>query len=254
MHKPTQRVLQILLAIASEKEELTLSEISDKTNIPKSTISPILSTMVDLKFLSRKDNMKYKIGINTFIAGESYLESTSLLEMIKTNMAEIVKECNEICQLGIIQNNKVFYIAKKEPTQSIQLMSYVGKFLPIYSTALGKVLIYKKSNEEIRELIGTTLDPLTEYTITDMGAFLEEIERVKSRGYSYDIQETSLDARCVAVPIEKDNKVIAAISVSVPTFRSSDEKLNGILEILLKYKNKIEESFGYSIFKNEDLI
>lgn len=254
MHKPTQRVLQILLAIASEKEELTLSEISEKTNIPKSTISPILSTMVNLKFLSRKDNMKYKIGINTFIAGESYLESTSLLEMIKTNMGEIVKECNEICQLGIIQDNKVFYIAKKEPTQSIQLMSYVGKFLPIYSTALGKVLISKKSNEEIIELIGPTLEPLTEYTIKDMDSFLEEIEKVKSRGYSYDIQETSLDARCVAVPIEKDNKVIAAISVSVPTFRSSDEKLNSILEILLKYKNKIEESFGYSIFKNEDLI
>lgn len=254
MHKPTQRVLQILLAIASEKEELTLSEISEKTNIPKSTISPILSTMVNLKFLSRKDNMKYKIGINTFIAGESYLESTSLLEMIKTNMGEIVKECNEICQLGIIQDNKVFYIAKKEPTQSIQLMSYVGKFLPIYSTALGKVLISKKSNEEIKELIGPTLDPLTEYTIKDMDSFLEEIEKVKSRGYSYDIQETSLDARCVAVPIEKDNKVIAAISVSVPTFRSSDEKLNSILEILLKYKNKIEESFGYSIFKNQDLI
>lgn len=254
MHKPTQRVLQILLAIASEKEELTLSEISEKTNIPKSTISPILSTMVNLKFLSRKDNMKYKIGINTFIAGESYLESTSLLEMIKTNMGEIVKECNEICQLGIIQDNKVFYIAKKEPTQSIQLMSYVGKFLPIYSTALGKVLISKKSNEEIKELIGPTLDSLTEYTIKDMDSFLEEIEKVKSRGYSYDIQETSLDARCVAVPIEKDNKVIAAISVSVPTFRSSDEKLNSIIEILLKYKNKIEESFGYSIFKNEDLI
>lgn len=254
MHKPTQRVLQILLAIASEKEELTLSEISEKTGIPKSTISPILSTMVKLKFLSRKDNMKYKIGINAFIAGESYLESTSLLEMIKTNMGEIVKECNEICQLGIIQDNKVFYIAKKEPTQSIQLMSYVGKFLPIYSTALGKVLISKKSNEEIRDLLGPTLHPLTEYTIKDMDSFLEEMEKVKSRGYSYDIQETSLDARCVAVPIEKDNKVIAAISVSVPTFRSSDEKLNSIIEILLKYKNKIEESFGYSIFKNEDLI
>lgn len=254
MHKPTQRVLQILLAIASEKEELTLSEISEKTNIPRSTISPILSTMVKLKFLSRKDNMKYKIGINTFITGESYLESTSLLEMIKTNMAEIVKECNEICQLGIIQDNKVFYIAKKEPTQSIQLMSYVGKFLPIYSTALGKVLIYKKSNKEIRELIGTTLDPLTEYTIKDIDLFLEEMEKVKSRRYSYDNQETSLDARCVAVPIEKDNKVIAAISVSVPTFRSSDEKLDSILQTLLKYKNKIEESFGYSIFKNEDLI
>lgn len=254
MHKPTQRVLQILLAIASEKEELTLSEISEKTNIPKSTISPILSTMVELKFLSRKDNMKYKIGINTFISGESYLESTSLLEMIKNNMAEIVKECNEICQLGIIQDNNVFYIAKKDPTQSIQLMSYVGKFLPLYSTALGKVLIYKKSKEEIKNLIGTTLTPLTEYTITDIDTFLAEIDKVKSRGYSYDIQETSLDARCVAVPIEKDDKVIAAISVSVPTFRSSDEKLNSILEILLKYKNKIEESFGYSIFKNEDLI
>lgn len=254
MHKPTERVLQILLTLASEKEDLTLSEISDKTGIPKSTISPILTTMVELKFLSKKDNMKYRIGINSFIVGESYIDSTSILEMIKNYMTEVVKECNEICQLGIVQDNKVFYIAKKEPKQSIQLMSYVGKFLPIYSTALGKVLIYKNSQDEIRELIGADMEALTKYTITDIDEFIDEIEKVKSRGYSYDIQETSLDAKCVAVPIEKDGKVIAAMSVSVPTFRSSEEKLKGILEILLKYKREIESTFEYTIFKDEDLI
>ena len=44
------------------------------------------------------------------------------------------------------------------------------------------------------------------------------------------------------------------MSVSVPTFRSSEEKLKGILEILLKYKKEIESTFEYTIFKDEDLI
>ncbi|MBU5668226.1 IclR family transcriptional regulator [Peptoniphilus sp. MSJ-1] len=254
MHKPTERVLKILLTLASEKEKLTLTEISEKTNIPKSTISPILSTMVEMKFLSKKDDQKYKTGINTFVVGETYIESTSILEMIKSNMNEIVKECNEICQLGIIQQDKVFYIAKKEPKQSIQLVSYVGKFLPLYSTALGKVLIVNMTNDEIRKLIGNEMTPLTENTITDMDMFLEEIDKVRVNGYAYDLKETSLDSMCVAVPIVKDNKVISAMSVSVPAYRSDKEKFDEILKILNKHKNIIEDALEYTKFKDEDLI
>lgn len=253
MHKPTERVLKILLTIASEKEELTLTEISEKTNIPKSTISPILSTLIDLKFLSKKSETKYRIGINSFIVGEAYIESTSLLEMIKSYMTEVVKECNEICQLGILQDNKVFYIAKKDPKQSIQLMSYVGKFLPIYSTALGKVLVYKNSREEIKDMVGDNMIPLTDQTITNVDKFLDEIESVKKDGYSHDLQETSLDSNCVAVPIEKNGKVIAAMSVSVPNFRSTDEKLKNAIQVLLKYKKEIESYFDFNIYKEEEL-
>lgn len=254
MHKPTERVLNILLNLASEKKSLTLTELSEKTNIPKSTISPILSTMVKLKFLTKKENQKYRIGINSFVVGEKYIESTSMLEMIKSNMNEIVKECNEICQLGVVQEDKVFYIAKKEPQQAIQLMSYVGKFLPLYSTALGKVLLSKKSKEEIIELIGTDFPALTEFTITDINKFIEELSKVRKNGYAYDFKETSLDAICVAVPIEKDGRVIAAISVSVPAFRSSEDKFTTIIEILNKYKISIEDSLIFTKFKDEDLI
>jgi len=82
---------------------------------------------------------------------------------------------------------------------------------------------------------------------------MDEIEQVKKHGYSYDLQETSLDAKCVAVPIEKNEKVIAAMSVSVPTFRSNDQKLDKIVNILLKYKNVIESYFEYNIYKDADL-
>lgn len=254
MHKPTERVLNILLTLASEKRSLTLTELSEITNIPKSTISPILATMVDMKFLNKKEDQKYRIGINSFVVGETYIESTSILEMIKSNMTEIVKECNEICQLGIIQGGKVLYIAKKEPKQAIQLISYVGKLLPIYSTALGKALISKKSDEEIKLLIDDNMVSLTENTITDIDEFLNEMKEVKFNGYAYDLKESSLDYMCVAVPIEKDNKIITAMSVSVPVYRSNKEKFDKILEILIKYKEIIEDSLKIAKFKNEDLI
>ena len=133
-------------------------------------------------------------------------------------------------------------------------MSYVGKFLPIYSTALGKVLVYKNSEEEIKDIVGDNMTPLTERTITNIDDFLNEIETVKNNGYSFDLQETSLDSKCVAVPIEKGGKVIAAMSVSIPNFRSTDEKLKNAIKVLLKYKNEIESYFTHNIYNEEDLI
>ena len=60
-----------------------------------------------------------------------------------------------------------------------------------------------------------TLIALTTHTITDPGAFRREIARIRQRGYAIDDGESSLDLRCVAVPVrDATDRTIAAISVS----------------------------------------
>ena len=71
-HNPTLRVLNILEALASNSNGLTLTEISEAINSPKSTIFPIVQTMVDKKFIFfNKNSYTYTIGINTFCIGTS---------------------------------------------------------------------------------------------------------------------------------------------------------------------------------------
>lgn len=244
LHKPTKRVLDILLLLSDNENGLTLTEISEETNIPKSTISPILKTMIEMRFIDIDEFNKYKIGINSYKVGQRFEDSLDFLEIIKQYMKKIVRECNEICQIGIYSDGNVVYISKEEPSQAIKLISSVGKAIPAYSTALGKSLLSQFTDEEIREIYKNELKPITPYTITDMDRLLKEIQKVREKGYSYEKSESTLDVECVAVPLYNKGKLFAAMSISIPIFRSSEEKINQILNLLMLYKEKIEAEIG----------
>ena len=143
LHNPTERVTNILKIIAKNSDKLNFSSISKLTNMPKSTLSPILKTLVELEFLVLDPiSQTYSIGLATFQVGQAYLENVNGLEIIKSHMRSIVAQCNETCQIGINHNNEVLYLTKVECSLPIKLMSSIGRNLPLYCTGLGRVLLY----------------------------------------------------------------------------------------------------------------
>ena len=50
-HRPTARVLNILELLAANQEGLTLTEIAEAIDAPKSSILPLIHTMAQRKFI-----------------------------------------------------------------------------------------------------------------------------------------------------------------------------------------------------------
>lgn len=242
LHNPTIRVIKILEALDECLDGLNLSELSEKINSPKSTISPILQTLLSKNYISiDKNTSKYKIGIKSFILGSSFSSNSNSIDIIKDQMKDIVDACNEVCQLGILIDYDVFYLAKVDPEQPINLVSTVGSKLPAYATALGKALLSGYSNEEIRSYFKDKLKPITSNTITSFDKLLQQIEEIRNGEIAYEWEEINRDTGCLAIPLKKKNKVIAAISVSFPLYRASNEKLGLIKKILHEKVSVIEQ-------------
>ncbi|GAI30708.1 unnamed protein product, partial [marine sediment metagenome] len=69
--------------------------------------------------------------------------------------------------LGVLEEGEVLYLAKEESSQTIRMISYVGKRAPLHCTGLGKVLLAYLSAEERKEILGKKVLPrLTQNTIT----------------------------------------------------------------------------------------
>lgn len=254
MHKPTLRVLDILLFV-SENKGASLSEIADNTGIPKSTISPILKTLCLNNFLYINENNQYFIWKNAYKVGMSFLDTYNVTDIIKKHMENIVEECNEICQLGVYVDGDILYIAKIDPQQPIKLISNVGKSLPAYAAALGKAILGKFSTEKIREIYKDGLFPITDKTTTDIDILIDQVNKAKINGYAYEKEETNRDIECIAVPLCSKGEIFAAISISIPVYRSSDEKRKSIVGILLDHKKKIELDLDSSnIDINSDML
>lgn len=82
------------------------------------------------------------------------------LKTINSEMHAVVNECNEVCQLGILDDAWVLYVDKVQGDQTVQLVSKVGTRLPAICSALGKALLHKHRDEEILSSIRRVFLPL----------------------------------------------------------------------------------------------
>lgn len=240
-HRPTSRVLDILELLAFSPEGHTLTEIATAIGAPKSSIFPVVRTLYQRKFIElNKETSKYTIGINTFAVGSSYSQNLNVLDFITEEMQIIVDKSLETCQLAVLNKDKVLYMAKIDSPEPIRLISSVGKSLPAYCTALGKALLCDYSKEYLKSLYPNGLQSYTPNTITDFDVLHNQLCTVRETNVAMEFGEATDHIKCIAVPIRKNNKIILAISVSIPVFRATPEKMELVEKLLLQSKTKIE--------------
>ncbi len=248
-HKPTERVLSVLSLLATHPEGLTLTQITKLLCIPKSTLFPILQEMVQEKFLhlSEKENL-YFIGIAAYCIGAAYEYDKTLLPYIKSIMNKISQEINEMCQVGVLDGPNILYILKQDPdvAHTIKIISYIGKKLPAYCTALGKALLCQYTLKELKNLYPNGLVPQTKNTVIDFDKLYKQLQLIKSTQVASEFEEVTEQLCCFAVPIRLPNSRQYAMSISMPLFRATKEKIALAQKLLLQAKSSIE-SFNMSV-------
>lgn len=242
MHMPTYRVTSILNALSNSQEGYTLSELTRKTGILTGTISPILKTLLEEGFLEMAPTgNRYKIGMQAYYIGLAFSKGSTTLELVRKEMEKLSKECNETCQMGILREGEVFYLLKVEGNESIRVVSEVGGSLPAYATGLGKAILSKYEESELKTFYPEGLKALTANTVTDMEELNRQIEAIKSSGFSYEEGESGEHTACIGTAICQNGEIVAGLSVVFPIFRKSEEKAQTIRQALIKCKTNIEK-------------
>ena len=246
LHKPTWRVVSVLNYISANKG-VTLAECSSALGIPVGTLYPILQTLLELEYVSMDyETRKYYPGLSMFLAGSAYISADSGYSSVKSILAKTAERCGgETMHFARLEGGNVLYLFKIESTCSVRTYSAVGSVLPAYGTALGKSLISELSADELRALYPEGLKPITENTITSFEILEAQLEEVRKTGFAYECEESNYDVRCIARPLRKDNRIVAAISVSLPVFRYTDEKRKKIENELSKAGAQMETLLPY---------
>ena len=194
------------------------------------------------------DNQEYQLGLRVLELGMSKLHQMDLVREATPYLKELVNQCNETVHLGVLEEGEVLYLAKEESSQTIRMISYVGKRAPLHCTALGKVLLTYLSTEERKKILGEKVLPrLTENTITDKRELEKELSKVREQGFALDREENEKDVCCVAAPIrDYQGEVIAALSISSPVFRIDKNAQNNLKKVLIETSKKISMRLGYN--------
>ncbi|MEA4941950.1 MAG: IclR family transcriptional regulator [Oscillibacter sp.] len=242
-HRSTARVLDILeeLAFSPDGEGFTFTELATTLGAPKSSLFPIIHTLEERKYIQKdRQSGKYSIGIRTCLLNAGFQDDGGI-KLVSKIMHSIVDVCEETCQLGVLDEGNVFYIQKVDSPQKIRMISHVGTKLPANSTAIGKALLSGLDDEAVKALYPGGLPRLTENTIVDMHQLLSQLNDIRGSGIAWEKEESTPQLSCWAVPLYSQGIVFAALSVTVPLFRCSDEKEQIVRTCLLNARKEIEQ-------------
>lgn len=239
-HRATARVLDILEHLSVRKDGLTLTELAQKLQAPKSSLFPIVHTLEERRYLRQnRETGRYTIGSGVWVLGAAFAADGGL-EPISNVMKKVVESCQETCQLGMLEQGNVLYIEKEDSPQAIRMISYVGNRLPANATAIGKALLSGLSDSEVCQLYAGGLPRLTEHTITDLSVLLPQLAAVRAGGIATEREESTPQLACWAIPLHRDGEVFAALSVAVPLFRCGADKVELVCSCLRRAQGEIE--------------
>lgn len=242
-HRGTERILSIFEYLTeTENVGKTLTEISTQLNAPKSTILPMLRTLVSRGYLHYNPlTFQYFIGYKLYEIGTKYVSDTNIEDAIYQVLQEIANECSVTVSLGELVSGDALYLQKVDLFEKLRLYKAVGRRVPAYATAMGKVLLSGKSSAEIAKFYPDGLSPLTTKTVTDLNVLYEQLDSVRQVGFSTSFEESTQYVCSVAVPIRKNNAIVYGVEASMSILEFNEERQRQILFSLYNAKNKIEK-------------
>lgn len=234
-----ERALDILDCLAQYPKGCGIIELSKNLNLSKSTIHRIITTLKYKGYVTQNtETDKYQLGLKVLNLSNSIINSMDLINVARPYIHEFANKIDEVIHLCIPDEtfSNIIYVDKvssENTSRNVTMSSSIGKKAPIYCTASGKLLLSQFSDEEIRNILkDTKFVKYAENTITDMDAFLKEINAIRKNSYALDNIEYDTGVICIAVPIyDRTRKIIATTSLSSVT-------LFNTMDNLLKYKDE----------------
>lgn len=212
MSHAVRKALGLLELVA--KGHHSLAELAASGDMPRSTAHRLATTLVEEGFLM-KDRQNYRLGYRLLELGQLVKADNYLVSAARESMEQLSAQTKETVHLGQLEGTEIVYIEKVTGQRGLQMVSRVGLRTLAQTTSLGKVLIaHRPESEWLSHLVEGT-EARTPYTIVGLDATLEELRKVRQKGYALDCEENELGIRCVAAPIrDRSGQVVAAISLS----------------------------------------
>lgn len=218
------KVVRLLRAFDTG-DELTLTELSQRTELPKSTVHRLIGVLTEQRLLQQRGK-RYSMGLLLFELGASVHIQGQLREIAVPFLEDLYEATHEIVHLGVRDGLEVLYVEKLSGHRRASSPSRIGGRMPLHCTGLGKALLAFSPASVVGSVLERPLSRVTGYSITSPAVLGEELKEIRRTGVAYDREEAKVGLACAAAPVlDASGVAIAAISVSGPCHRVDPQRL-----------------------------
>ena len=239
------RALSILMTFTWDDRELSLTQISEKIGLAKSTTLRLLGALESEGFIEKNFRTNhYKLGHNLYYLGLIAKDSLDIRTVSRPFMENITQLTKETTNLYLLDHYDRICFDQVESPLAIKRTVRIGERYPIWAGATGKSILAFMDRASWEKMKGR-LERITEYTIADPDEFIQELEKIRNTGYAVSVGEKDYEVGCVAAPIyDASQKVIGCISISGPKFRFPADT-DYFAKLVMDASHQISRQLGY---------
>jgi len=210
------RAFDVLFAVASAGEPQLVGELSRSLGLPRPTVHRILNTLVASGVLARIDSAKtYVVTPKLALVTASNAETVGLADMITPFLHRLVAISEETASLHVRVGDLRVCISEVEGSRGIRWARGPGWSAPVWSGAVGRILMADFSEQEYREVLDRCeLRAIARKTVVDEVELHDLVESARVQGWCASESETVDGASATAAPIvDAGGRTIAALSL-----------------------------------------
>ena len=242
-----QRCLRLLSLFSEAPGGLSATEVTKRSGLPVSTVHRFLVNLQDAGFLDCTARGKYHLGIACFSIGHAALGQLDIRRLSLPYLQALNQHTRETIHLTVRQGQTAVYVEKLDSPEHLRIFSRIGALVPLYCTAVGKVLLAFMPQAELETTL-SQIEPrrLTANTIASRQELEQHLRRVRKAGHAFDLEEHEPHIRCVAAPIwDHTGAVNASLSLTAPAGRMAVPRLRQLAPLIQEAGLRISRELGY---------
>ncbi|MEH7399355.1 IclR family transcriptional regulator [Gottfriedia acidiceleris] len=223
------------------KSNWQITELAEKTSLSLGTLHRLLNSLIQHGLVIQIPETKhYKLGYKWMELGLRQLDKMDFRLVARPVMERLANHVEESIYLNIESGIDGIVIDKIDSPLKIRIAENLGIRIPLHIGAPNKtILAYMKENE-----IQQVLDQLN-LSLNSISILKQQLVDIRKNGYAISQSEKTEDTAAIAAPITGyNNKVLAALSVNVPGFRFTQERIPYLIEEVMKAAEEISKKIG----------
>jgi len=241
------RTLDLLELLARHPEGMTLTAMTDALHTPKNSVFRIATTLTLRGYTERDEDTKaYRASRRLLSLGHAAVGGERLIQAASPILTALRDATGETALLGTLAGNHGVVLDLVASSHPVKVVVEIGHAFPLHTAAPAKALqAYWSAAAQKAFVRQTKFKKYTPHTITSAAAYLEELARVRSRGYALDRGEESETFACAAAPVfDHRGEPVAALWISGPSDRVRAANLDQFGVQVKRFADQLSRKLG----------
>ncbi|WP_129842881.1 IclR family transcriptional regulator [Streptomyces sp. RFCAC02] len=232
-------------AILQMEGGATVSQISERLGVARSTAHRILSMLVYRDFAVQDEDRVYRAGPVLEIAAHSQSLVSRLRAAALPHLRRIVDLLDETANLVVRTGDTARFIASAECRQSLRVGSREGMVFPAHRTTAGLLLLADLPEGELDGVYAAERYRDRPADRPDLARLRAELARLRRTGFAVNRERSERGLTAVGVPVrDRDGRALAGLSVSMPSVRYDPHRLQSLVTTLTAAAHALEDDLA----------